>query len=341
MNKEQDLLAKVIQKKGNFERGEKNCITDIQGVRIGHLTVNKDLVDPSSDSKVRIRTGLTAVLPYSMEREERLFMEEFILHGGKETTGYQVTKDFCYLNSPIAITNSFDVGAVYDAILSYGFALGRSEIWPPFVVGIDDFYLNGIKKSHMDEKAILKAFHRASGEVVEEGSVGIGLGLRAFDAKGGIGTSSRKFPMGSSQFHIGILVVSAHGNRESSGNENSLIITAAVDMPLVPYQIRHITKGLTFGLPAALNPTGYTDAVQCVLFTTANPMSMENEGPPVFDFKALDDSFLPKIIQAGSEAIQEAILRSLIKAVPVQGKDGRLCDPIPAPSIEKIMRDLE
>lgn len=341
MNNEQVLLAELGQKLGSFDRGEKNDITDIAGVRVGHLTMNKDFADPTSDKKVLIRTGLTAVLPCPMEKEMRLFMEEFILRGGKEATGYQVTKDFCYLNSPIVLTNGFDAGSVYDAILSYGFALGRSEIWPPFVLGIDDSYLNGMRESRLDEKEILDVFQTASKEEAGEGSVGIGLGLRALDAKGGIGTSSRKFALGNRPCQIGILVATGHGNREPSGCENSLTVIAAADIPLVPYQIRHITKGLVFALPSALMPTGHTDSVQCVLFTSANPMSMENEGPPVFDFQILDDTFLPKIILAGSEALQEAILRSLIKAAPVQGKDGRLCDPIPAPSIEKIIRDLE
>jgi D-aminopeptidase len=340
MNKEQDLFENRIQKIGNFSRGEKNSITDIRGVRVGHLTVNKDIADSSSKKTVNIRTGLTAVLPYPMEKEMRLFMEEFILKGAKETTGYQVTKDFCYLNSPVVITNSYNVGAAYDAILSYGFSLGRAEIWPPFVVGIDDFYLNGMRKSHLDEKAILDVFLRASTEQVEEGSVGIGLGMRAFDSKGGIGTASRKFALGIRQFHCGILAVSGHGNRRLSGDENSLTIIAAVDIPLVPYQIRHITEGLVFNLSSALNPTGHTDALQCILFTTANPMSMENEGPFVFDFQAIDDAFLPEVIQAGSEAIQEAILRSLIKADPVQGKQGRICETIPSHAIEKIIKFL-
>ncbi len=343
MFEEKDLLAKLDRKPGNFKRGEKNAITDIAGVRVGHLTVNEDFPeDPASDTKVRIRTGMTAVLPYPMEKEMRLFMEEYILRGRQETTGHQVTKDFCYLNSPIALTNGFEVGAVYDAILSYGFALGRSEVWPPFVVGIDDSYLNGMRESRLDEKEILDVLSRASDGHIQEGSVGIGMGLRAFDAKGGIGTASRKvFFAGSRPFHVGLLVASGHGNCERSGCENSLTVVAAVDIPLVPYQIKHIAKGLVFALPSALMPTAYTDSVQCVLFTTANPMSMANEGPPVFDFQVLDDSYLPDIILAGSEALQEAILRSLIKAVPVRGKDERICETIKASILEKIIEGLE
>lgn len=343
MSDEQVLLAELGRKLGNYERGEKNSITDIAGVLVGHLTVNEDIRgDPASDRKIRIRTGLTVVLPYPMEKEMRLFMDAYILRGGQEATGYQITKDFCYLNSPIALTNGFDVGAVYDAILSYGFNLGRSEIWPPFVQGIDDSFLNGMSESRLDEKEILDVFRRASGEHAQEGSVGIGMGLRAFDAKGGIGTASRKVSFaGSRPFHIGVLAAAGHGNRERYGCENSLTVLAAVDIPLVPYQIKHITKGLVFALPSALMPTAHTDSVQSVLFTTANPMSMENEGPPVFDFRVLDDSYLPDITQAGSEALHEAILRSLIKAAPVRGKDGRICETIKASVLEKIIGGLE
>ena len=130
------------------------------------------------------------MLPYQMEKEMRLFTGIFILRGKNEITGYEVTDDFCYLNSPIVITNSFNVGRAYNAILSYGFSLNRAEIWPPFVISVNDSYLNDMRKSFLDEKGILNVFQNASNSKVEEGSIGIGLGLRAFGWKGGIGTSS-------------------------------------------------------------------------------------------------------------------------------------------------------
>jgi len=351
MNRKQKSMEDINHKLGKFSRGEKNSITDLKGVKVGHLSVNKDLLDPSGE-KATNRTGLTAVLPYPMEKEMRLFIGSFMLGGKNEVTGYEVTDDFCYLNSPIVITNSFNVGKAYNAILSYGFALKRSEIWPPFVISVDDSFLNDMRKSHLDERDILETFFNASESRVEEGSIGIGLGLRAFSWKGGIGTASRVFSLDKTQFTCGVLVASNHGNqkplkkpeansRSDDGEEGSFIIILGVDVPLAPYQIKQITKSLVVGSPFSSPLKNSSDSVICMLFSTANPMSMENDGPFVFDFQVVDDSFLGTVIQAASEATHEALFNSLLKADPVKGRLGRKVETIPDDEIDKLLERFE
>ena len=350
MNKRERIDAEMKPDAGKFLRGKKNSITDIKGVKVGHLTVNKDIKNESKE-KILIRTGLTAVLPYQMEKEMRLFTGIFILRGKNEITGYEVTDDFCYLNSPIVITNSFNVGRAYNAILSYGFSLNRAEIWPPFVISVNDSYLNDMRKSFLDEKGILNVFQNASNSKVEEGSIGIGLGLRAFGWKGGIGTSSRILYLGNKQFTLGVLVASNYGNHkpleksetESNSTESgdgSLVIIVGVDIPLVPYQIKQITSSLVASLSPVSILKNCSDSITCVLFSTANPMSMEKEGPLSYDFQLIDDSLLENIILAGSEAIKEAIFNSLLKAAPVQGKLGRKIETIPENKFNKLLNEF-
>ena len=98
MSKKKKTLEKMRLKLGKFPRGEKNSITDIKDVKVGHLTINKD-IDDSSGKKVSIRTGLTAVLPYPMKKEMRLFTKSFTLRDRNEMTGLEVMDDFSYLNS--------------------------------------------------------------------------------------------------------------------------------------------------------------------------------------------------------------------------------------------------
>jgi D-aminopeptidase len=351
MNRKQKALEIIKLKPGKFPRGDKNSLTDLMGVKVGHLSINKDIIDPSGEKAV-IRTGLTAVLPYPMEKEMRLFTGSFILGWENEVTGYEVMDDFCYLNSPIVITNCFNVGKVYDAILSYGFALKRSEIWPPLVIGVDDSYLDDMRKSHLDETDILETFLNASEGQMEEGSVGAGVGLRAFGWKGGIGTASRVFSLDKEKFTCGVLVASNHSNqkalkkpeanlRSDDGEEDSLIMIIGVDVPLVPYQIKHITKSLVVSLPSTNLFKNSSDSVTCILFSTANPMSMENDGPFVFDFQVLDDSFLETVIQAAAEATHEALLNSLIKAAPVQGRLARRVETVPDNKINRLLEKFE
>jgi D-aminopeptidase len=349
MNNRKEIIGRMKQKMGKFSHGKKNSITDIQGVRVSHLTVNKDVLD-SSGQPVTLRTGATAVIPYPAEKEMRIFTGSFILCGKGEVTGYQVADDFCYLNSPIVLTNSFSVGKAYNAILSYGFDLGREETWPPFVIGLDDSFLSDMEKSTLDEEQILGTLHEASKELVEEGSVGIGLGLRAFGWKGGIGTSSRVIAVGDNKFTCGVLVATNNGNPRQTKNtdpdddpatnpDDSLIIVGGVDVPLVPYQLKLLAKRLVLSESCLRRSENYSSSVVCILFSTANPMSMENQGPRVFDIQVMDDKFLEKVIQAGTEAVLEAIIRSLLKAAPVQGKSGRILKTIPAEEVSKLLRE--
>ena len=351
MNRKEKITAEIKFKKGKFPRGEKNSITDIKSVKAGHLTVNKNIQGSPGKTGI-IRTGLTAILPYPMAKEMRLFTGMFMFRGKNEITGYEVMDDFCYLNSPLVITNSFNAGRVYNAILSYGFSLNRVEIWPPFVISVNDSYLNDMRNSLLDEKEILNVFHNASPGKVEEGSVGIGLGLRAFGWKGGIGTSSRIFHLGHQQFRCGVLVASNYGNQKSlerqenesnlmQNGDGSLIIIAGVDIPLVPYQIKQITSSLVSSLPSVNILNNCLDSISCILFSTANQMSREKEGPSIYEFQLVDDSLLAEIILAGSEAIKEAIFNSLLKATPVEGRLGRRIETIPDNELKKLLKEFE
>lgn len=335
-----------------FPRGQKNSITDVIGVKVGHLTINKDLKD-SSGKKIFIRTGLTAIVPYDMKEKKRLFAGCFLFRCKNEITGYEVIDDFCYLNSPVVISNSYNIGKVYNAILSFGFSLNRTEIWPPVVLGVNDSYLNDINKFSLDENQVLQALLDSSSGYIEEGSVGIGIGLRAFGWKGGIGTSSRILSLDNRRFSLGTLVAANHGNKANLETENpnqnitpsqrmngSLAIILATDIPLAPYQIKLIVTSLVAGLPSKNILENPEDPITCFLFSTANTMSLENEGPLVFNYSFVNDCAVERIVRAGIEAIKEAILRSLLLSTSVQGRSGRKAEAIPEKEFREIQKQF-
>jgi D-aminopeptidase len=340
------------EKMRKFPPGKKNAITDLEGIKVGHLTVNKDIYTPRGD-EANIRTGLTAILPYPMEKEMRLFMGTFNLRGKNEMTGYEVAGDFRYLNSPVVMTNPCNVGRAYNAVLSYGFSLNRVEIWPPLIVGIDDSYLNDITESVLEEKDILDTFHKASQGPVERGSAGIGFGLRAYGYKGGTGTASRMIELAGRNFTCGVLAASNHGNprqsvsteqTDSSGqkeeNGGSFTLVVGVDIPLIPYQIDSIVESLIFELTPLLDFKGRSDDITCIFFTTANPMAMEEGGPMIREFRAIRDEDRGEIVMAAKEAALEALVNSLLEASPVQGREGRKCETIPEAEIETLIKTV-
>jgi D-aminopeptidase len=333
-----------------YKSGPKNAIIDVDGIRVGHLTISRD-VQERPEKKVRIRTGVTAVVPGEMKEPNRYFFGLSAFRNTGEITGYAVTEDFSYLNSPILLTNSSNIGIAYNAVLSYGFELGRAEIWPPVILSVDDSYLNEWRTSSVKDMDVLKLLQHASTQMAEEGSVGIGLGLRAFDSKGGIGTSSRIFSIKGRQFTVGALVASNHGNigpnpkGESLEDEEnffdkkgSLTMVLATDLPLLPYQIKKVTSGIIVSLPSVNTNQKNSDSIVCVLFSLANAMSLENDGPLLFDYTVVGDSICEEIAHAGLESIKEAVLRSLCLSSAVDGKQDKKLAPIPEERFKAIIR---
>jgi D-aminopeptidase len=336
-----------------YPHGKKNAIVDVGDIRVGHLTVSRDTQNPAGLTDM-VRTGLTAVIPGDMNEENRFFFGCFPFRNMHEITGYAVIEDFCYLNSPIVFTNSYNLGIAYDAVLSFGFQLGRTEIWPPVTLSIDDSYLNGQKESAVEDKDVIELLRNASNHSVQEGSVGVGLGLRSFDWKGGIGTSSRLFSINGKPFSVGSLVASNHGNSELSDgvdvnhdkhrrseNKGSLTIVLATDLPLLPLQIKKVSTSIVMALPSANTVKNSTDSITCVLFSLANTMSLKDDGPKVFDYTAADDSLLSTIIRAGLESVVEAVLRSLCLSESVVGQGKRRSDNISGELFRALIQGFE
>lgn len=331
-------------------KGAKNSITDVAGVRVGHLTFARDVPAPSGEA-VAARTGLTAVFPAPMEAELRFPFATEMLGAGPEITGFEVTEDFAYLNSPLVVTNAAHVGLAYDAVLSYGFALKRAEIWPPVVIGLNDSWLNGMDGTCLEEASILEAFRRAGEGRPEEGSVGVGTGLRALDAKGGVGTASRLARIGAEAFTCGVLAVSHFGNaRGAAGgawtgrpgeDEGALVLIAATDAPLLAHDLGRLVKGLVARMSSLIPRGGGPDAVLGAAFTTANAMGLSETGPPEFAFRSLAGGFHEEIADALRNAAGEAIRRSLIEARPVRGRAGRLLEPVAKERLIGVFDDDE
>ena len=169
---------------GNMEPGPSNAITDVTDVCVGHVTV--------SDGDVN--TGITVVMPHEKNAgRAHYFYGSHILGCRSEMTGIQVLEDFGLMSSPVFLTNVMAIGRVYNGGITFGYGRGKglptNGGWPPIVAGIDDRYLNDLRRRSISDKHALDAIASASGENSEEGNVGASVGAMAFGFKGGIGTS--------------------------------------------------------------------------------------------------------------------------------------------------------
>jgi D-aminopeptidase len=95
---------------GSLPKGRLNKITDVKGVRVGHFTID------TQENK----TGVTVILP----REGNIFTDKlvaaaFVLNGFGKAQGLVQIEELGTLETPIALTNTLNIGIVHDALVEY------------------------------------------------------------------------------------------------------------------------------------------------------------------------------------------------------------------------------
>ena len=177
-----DLSAGI----GRLPAGLSNAITDVPGVLVGHATVVRD--EPHV-----IRSGITMVVPRDGGIwTDYAYAASHIFNGNGEMTGLAWVEESGMLGSPIAITNTYQVGMVRDFLAKESVRVGVIEDFLLPVVGeTDDGWLSDAAAFALTEEDAASALSSASGGDVSEGCVGGGTGMICHEFKGGIGTSSR------------------------------------------------------------------------------------------------------------------------------------------------------
>jgi len=337
-------------KVGSFTPGPFNAITDVEGIKVGNITMIKDDLSVSQTPKY-IRTGITAIVPYPLNLERRLLVGSFFMHPSADVTGYEVIDDFAYLNSPIVLTNPFVAGRIYNAILTVGFGFNR-EIWPPIVITLDDSYLNAMDTRIITDEHLIEAVKNASSEKVEEGSVGAGVGQVAYGYKGGIGTSSRQLSILGKDYIIGALVATSNlhhpatncgeveeENKSQSSPANkkgNLAIVLATDIPLIPTQLKVLAQE---GALSQLSFVSPYDGMVSLAFTTTNEIDKSERGPLTYQFKFFKDALEP-LYMAARDAIKEAVCNALLMAIPAKGRKDREAKSIDIEALKKLFLEF-
>jgi len=204
---------------GEGRPGPANAITDVPGVRVGHVTLIAG-DGPLVVGRGPVRTGVTVVLPHDGDLAiEPVFAGAHRLNGNGEMTGLEWIRESGLLTSPVALTNTSSVGVVRDALVALE-ARGRDPdtvAWAlPVVAETWDGRLNDIDGMHVlaeHVEAAVAAARGPDGTTVAEGNVGGGTGMVCHGFKGGIGTSSRVVEVGGASFTLGALVQANYGKR--------------------------------------------------------------------------------------------------------------------------------
>ena len=191
---------------GILPTGERNSITDVAGVKVGHKTIIKG---------ENVRTGVTAIVPHG----GNLFKEKvpgavFVGNGFGKLAGSTQVNELGEIETPILLTSTLSVPKTADFMIDYMLGLpGNEQVRSinPVVAETNDGGLNDIRGRHITRQDVFDALTSATGGVIDEGSVGAGTGTVAFGWKGGIGTSSRMLPQTLGGHTIGVLVQSNFG----------------------------------------------------------------------------------------------------------------------------------
>lgn len=330
---------------GRLPVGEKNCITDILGVQVGHVTLDYPL-----GKGEHACTGVTAILPHGGNLfQQKVVGACYVLNGFGKTTGLVQVEELGLIESPIMLTNTFAVPSVTQGTLEYmletNLEIGDTTGTINIVVGeCNDSRLNSIRKLPIEPKHAIECIQKASSDVSTEGAIGAGKGMICFGYKGGIGSSSRIVE----DYTIGCLVLSNFGRQEDLQSEHykvkesisvptfpkpadgSIMIVLATDAPLSSRQLKRVAKrcGIGLGRTGSHFSNGSGDVV--IAFSTANKVAHFTEESVETSIQLRDDHpIMNDLFQGAAEVTEEAILNSISQALTTEGRMGNIAYAYP------------
>ena len=250
-----------VDLQNKFPKGKRNLISDVPGVKVGHVTLK--------DDEKFIHTGVTAILPH----EGNLFQEKVaagacVINGFGKSAGLVQIEELGTIETPILMTNTLSVGAGLNGLIQYmlkdnediGVSTGTVNC---VVTECNDGELNDIRGMHVKEEHVLEALAKAD-EDFAEGGVGGGTGMCCMGLKGGIGSASRIITCNEKEYTLGAIVMSNFGvlgnlridgkriktelPKEEKPEKGSIIIVLGTDIPLSDRQLKRIAKRATVGL---------------------------------------------------------------------------------------------
>ena len=360
---------------GRYEPGRFNAITDVAGVRVGHVTLmrGEGALVPGQGP---VRTGVTVLIPREDVWHNKVPAGAFVLNGTGEMTGLAWVAESGFLEYPIALTNTLNVPRVLNGVMSWMIrqypAIGvTDDTLTPVVAECDDSRLNDSQGRHVSEDDVVRALDTAASGPVPEGTVGAGTGMVSYGFKGGIGTSSRRLSDQEGGYTIGVLVNANHGRRPEltvsgvpvgrlydegtslsgvlpgpgaqtgalvgpGSAEGSIIVVIATDAPLDARQLTRVAKRAALGLARTGSTARHGSGDFMLAFSTANVIPHYPK-EAVFNMAHLSDAHINPILSATVEATEEAILNALTAATTVVGRDGHRVEAISLQRLDTIL----
>ncbi|OZV73194.1 aminopeptidase [Micromonospora echinospora] len=244
------------------------------------------------DDGADVRTGVTAVVPSQLGPGRwTLPAAVHCGNGYGKLVGSTQVDELGVLESPIVLTATLSVFRVADALL--GHLMGQRPdgvSFNPLVGETNDGHLSDIRRRPITEAHVLAALAGASAEPPAEGCVGAGTGTTALGYK-----ADRATPPG-----------------------NSCMIVVATDLPLDARQLGRVARRAVFAMGRVGASFSHGSGDYAIAFSTA-----EATEPPI------RDGNIDPVFTAVLDAVEEALLNSLLAAVTTTGVKGRTSHAVP------------
>lgn len=349
---------------GELPVGRENAITDVPGVLVGQVTLH------AGDGPLRpghgpVRTGVTVIRPHGGNLfREKVRAAVHTINGVGKVVGFEQIRELGVIESPIALTNTLNVGLVADALVEHAIRespeIGVTTGTVTVVVGeTNDGYLNDIQGRHVRAEHVLAAIERATGGPVAEGAIGAGTGTTCFGWKGGIGTASRVVPPAAGGFTVGALVQSNFGRPRElvvcgipvgrhlppadaaaapPRERGSIMIVLATDAPLDARQLRRLAVRAAAGLARTGSHFGHGSGDFVIAFSVSHriphvALDLTRTETVVADEARVMQWLFPAVV----ESVEEAILNSLCRADTVAGRDDHVRFALPVAEVRRLV----
>ena len=327
---------------GAMAPGQHDAITDVAGVRVGHVTVV---------SGENVRTGVTAILPHGGNLfQQKVAGPVFIGNAFGKLAGSTQVEELGTIESPIVLTNTLSVGTAVEAIVRWTVGqTGNENVRSvnALVGETNDGGLNDIRGLHVTREHVIAAITGARDGAVDEGAVGAGTGTVAFGWKGGIGTSSRRVAQQAQTYTVGVLVQSNYGGKltiagvplwkelspRQTGQippgdaDGSCMIIVATDAPLTAKDLKRVAARAIYGMARTGSTYSNGSGDFAIAFSTA-ANAPSTPGPP---------EYISTLFEATLDATEEAIYNSMLRATDVTG-NGRTIRALPIDDVKRILQ---
>lgn len=341
---------------GILPTGKWNAITDVAGVKVGHVT----LIERDD-----IRTGVTAILPHAGNiYQDKVPAGIVVGNGFGKLMGSTQVAELGEIETPIVLANTLSVPRVAEALIDWTLAQVDNEnvlSVNPVVGETNDGMLNNIREMAVTKVHVIQAIESASSGSVTEGCVGAGTGTVCFGWKGGIGTSSRVLPDSIGGYTVGVLVQSNFGGvlqmdgipvgkrlgqyylkdkLEDVSGDGSIMIVVATDAPLSDRNLKRLANRGLAGLArtGASMSNGSGDYV--IAFSAAGDVRRTAERrSQVWAYPEVSNELMSPLFESVIESTEEAIYNSLCMAQTTQGYRSQTAEALPLDQLKIFIKE--